>query len=81
MANVYEPAVNAIPYNLRGKLQPAQLFHEILEHRWYIAEQAGHDIALHDAVQSYIHNILPLHREEATMLEREAPHEPVDYYS
>ncbi|QCX47359.1 DUF4032 domain-containing protein [Arcanobacterium haemolyticum] len=80
MVNVYEPAVNAIPYDLRGKLQPAQLFHEILEHRWYISEHAGHDVPLPDAVQSYIHNVLPSHREEATMLEREAPHDFDEYY-
>ncbi|USR79274.1 DUF4032 domain-containing protein [Arcanobacterium pinnipediorum] len=80
MANVYEPAVNAIPHNLRGKLQPAQLFHEILEHRWYIAEHAGHDIPLLDAVRSYVHNVLPSHREEVAILERDNPHEPDDYY-
>ncbi|QRV02030.1 DUF4032 domain-containing protein [Arcanobacterium phocisimile] len=80
MANVYEPAVNAVPYDLRGKLQPAQLFHEILEHRWYIAEHAGHDIPLLDAVQSYIHHVLPSHREEAAILERVAGHETDEYY-
>ena len=27
-----------------GKLEPAELFHEVLEHRWYMSERAGHDI-------------------------------------
>lgn len=71
VARVYEPVVGAIPHNLRGKLQPAQLFHEILEHRWYISEHAGRDIPMHDAVQSYIHNVLPSHREEAAMIGRD----------
>lgn len=76
--NVYEPTVRAIPHHMRGKLQPAQLFHEILEHRWYISEHAGFDVPLADAVQSYIHNVLPSHREEHRMLGRDD--EAIDAY-
>ena len=28
------------------KLEPAELFHEVLEHRWYMSERAGHDIPI-----------------------------------
>ena len=41
LARIYEPITSAVPPQLRGKLQPAELFHEILEHRWYMAEVAG----------------------------------------
>lgn len=68
LAKVYEPTVRAIPRELRGKLQPAQLFHEILDHRWFIAENAGHDISLPEAVQSYIENVLKDRPNEAAVL-------------
>ena len=35
------------------------MFHEILEHRWYLGEQAGKDLGLDFATQEYITNILP----------------------
>src|SRR5699024_512416 len=41
---VYRPTVRAVPSRLRRKLEPPEIFHEILEHRWYMAERAGHDI-------------------------------------
>ncbi|MFY9263319.1 MAG: DUF4032 domain-containing protein [Actinomycetaceae bacterium] len=68
VANVFEPTVYAIPPRLRGKLQPAQLFHEILEHRWFISEHAGRNIPMKQAVQSYVKHILPSRREEAAVL-------------
>ena len=33
--------------------------HEVLDHRWYMAEKAGHDVPMAEAVQSYIKNVLP----------------------
>ena len=27
-----------------GKLEPAEIFHEILEHRWFLSEAAGRDV-------------------------------------
>src|SRR5690606_22467655 len=35
LAKVFEPVVRAIPRDLRGKLEPAEMFHQLLEHRWY----------------------------------------------
>ena len=32
-----------------GKLEPAEVFHEVLAHRWYLSEQAGHDVDTFDA--------------------------------
>ena len=46
LARVFQPVVRAVPRDLGGKLDPAQIFHEVLEHRWYLAEQAGRDVAL-----------------------------------
>ncbi len=68
MANVFEPTVSGVPLELRGKLQPAEIFHQFLEHRWYISEQAGHDIPFKEALNSFIENVLRLKRDERSFL-------------
>jgi hypothetical protein len=35
------------------------MFHEILEHRWYLSEKAGGDVGLDHATKSYVSEILP----------------------
>ena len=69
LTDVFAPIVRAIPRELAGKLEPAQLYHEYLEHRWYMAQQAGHDIPREEALASYITNILQSKRDEAVLLE------------
>ena len=54
LMRVFEPVVRAIPLDLRGKLEPAEVFHQLLDHRWFMAQQAGHDIPLAEAVTSYV---------------------------
>ena len=56
---VYEPVVDAIPADLRGRLAPTEIFHEILEHRWYMSEAAGRDVGTTAAARSYFKRILP----------------------
>ena len=46
LTDVFEVVQRMIPPKYRGKLEPAEMFHEILEHRWFIAENAGHDVPL-----------------------------------
>ena len=69
LTDVFAPIVRAIPRELAGKLEPAQLYHEYLEHRWYMAQQTGHDIPREEALASYITNILQSKRDEAVLLE------------
>jgi hypothetical protein len=59
LEEVYDPAINAIPEALRGRLAPAEIFHEILEHRWYLSEQADRDIGTSAAARSYFEQVLP----------------------
>ncbi|MGO1336642.1 MAG: DUF4032 domain-containing protein, partial [Cellulosimicrobium funkei] len=49
LSGVFEPTIQAVPRNLRRKLEPAQLFHEILDHRWFISERAGRDVPMAEA--------------------------------
>ncbi|GAA4377912.1 DUF4032 domain-containing protein [Agromyces bauzanensis] len=68
LMRVFEPVVRAIPIELRGKLEPAEVFHQLLEHRWFMAQQAGHDIPLAEAVSSYVNTVLRHRRDEATVI-------------
>ena len=44
LEEIYDPVIAAIPEDLRGRLPPAEIFHEVLEHRWYMSEAAGRDV-------------------------------------
>lgn len=68
LADIYEPITRSVPSRMRGKLEPAELFHEILEHRWYMAELAGQDIRIEDATVDYVANVLPSKPEEKSIL-------------
>ncbi len=59
LSEVYDPVVAAIPDSLRGRLAPSEVFHEILEHRWFMSEQAGRDVGTTAAARSYFHRVLP----------------------
>ena len=69
LMRVFEPVVRAIPLDLRGKLEPAEVFHQLLEHRWFMAQQEGRDIPLAEAVGSYVNTVLRHRRDEATVIE------------
>jgi Domain of unknown function (DUF4032)/Lipopolysaccharide kinase (Kdo/WaaP) family len=58
LAEVFEPAIAAVPVELRGRRDAAELFHELLEHRWFLSERAGKDIGMNRAIESYIENVL-----------------------
>lgn len=68
LARVFQPVVRSVPRDLGGKLDSAEIFHEVLEHRWYLAEQAGRDVALTDALRDYLENVLPLKPDEVAIL-------------
>ncbi|MFC7481149.1 DUF4032 domain-containing protein [Luedemannella flava] len=59
LAGEYQPVINAIPGHLRGRLAPAEIFYEILTHRWFLSESAGRDVGTRVASKSYFDNILP----------------------
>jgi tRNA A-37 threonylcarbamoyl transferase component Bud32 len=58
LSEVFEPTLAAIPPELRGKRAAAELYHELLEHRWFVSEQAGRDVGRDRAVASYADQIL-----------------------
>ncbi len=65
---VFEPTVRAIPAEQRGKLEPAEVFHEVIEHKWFLSESAGADVGVEDAIASYMGSVLPSAPEERLLL-------------
>jgi hypothetical protein len=59
LSEVYDPAVDAIPAHLRDRLDEVEVFHEILEHRWFLSERAGRDIGTTAAREDYFARVLP----------------------
>ena len=59
LTDVYQHVANLIPDELRGRVEPVQMFHEILEHRWYLGEKNGVDLGLDNAAQDYVAHVLP----------------------
>ena len=68
LSNVFEPVILAVPKDMQGKLEPAEVFHQVLEHRWYMSENANTDVSLEDAVNSYVKNVLANRRDEEALL-------------
>lgn len=68
LTGVFEPVVRAVPKSLRGKLEPAEVFHEVLEHRWFRSEQAGHDIGILAAAEAYVVDVLTAKPDERAVL-------------
>jgi tRNA A-37 threonylcarbamoyl transferase component Bud32 len=58
LSEVFEPTIASIPPELLGKRAAAEIFHEILEHRWFLSERAGKDVGLQKATQSCVDQVL-----------------------
>ena len=68
LLQIFEPTVRAVPREYRKKLEPAQVFHEILDHRWFLAQEVGHDVPMAVAAASYVKNVLPNRPDEQAVL-------------
>ena len=58
LSEVFEPALAAVPAELRGRRAAAELFHELLEHRWFLSERAGTDVGIDAAIEDYVETVL-----------------------
>jgi hypothetical protein len=71
IAEVFEPIVSQIPPELAGRREPAELFHELLEHRYYLSEAAGREIDNETAIRSYIESVLRFRPQERVIFDEE----------
>ena len=78
MLDVYEPVVESIPPELSDHLEPPEVFHQFLEHRYLMARRLGRDVSNEEAMRSYLESVLrPLPDERLLRLEHAAPDDTV----
>jgi hypothetical protein len=68
VAEVFEPVTGIVPPELRGKLEPAEMFHEVLEHRWFMGERLGRDLELDEVARDYVATVLTTKPDERAVL-------------
>jgi hypothetical protein len=73
LTEVFEPTIAAVPEHKWTKRQAAQLYHELLEHRWYLSEQAGKQVPFEEAVRSYLEDVLPSIEDERAIIVDQRP--------
>jgi hypothetical protein len=71
IAEVYEPVLAQIPPDLRGRRDGPELFHELLEHRYFLSEAAGHEVDNPAAVRSYVDSVLRFRPPEKVIFEEQ----------
>jgi Domain of unknown function (DUF4032) len=71
LSEVFEPAVAAIPAELRGKRAAAEVFHELLEHRSALVDAGDGNVDLPTAISSYVENVLAPAPDERTAIVRD----------
>jgi hypothetical protein len=70
LSDVFEPSIAAVPAELRGRRAAAEIFHELLEHRWFLSERAGKDVGLERTIPSYVESVLRPAADERRRLAR-----------
>lgn len=68
MQEVYSKIMSAVPDDLRAKREPAEIIHEVLEHRWFLSERLREDVPTSQAVEDYVESQLRARPDEQMML-------------
>ncbi|MDR1768067.1 MAG: DUF4032 domain-containing protein [Propionibacteriaceae bacterium] len=74
LTECFQPVVNAVPAELRGKRDAAQIFHEVLDYRWYQAQRESREVPLMEAAEGYINDVLRSLPDERRNLTMVPPH-------
>ncbi len=69
LSDVFEPALAAIPEELRDRREAAELFHEILEHRDSLVEARHRAVRVPEAAESYAQFALPFAETEQSVVD------------
>ena len=69
MTDVFDPVIESVPRSFANKLEDAEVFHEVLEHRWFLSESAGREVSLDDATRSYLVTVLAHRPDEQALLD------------
>jgi hypothetical protein len=68
LSQVFEPVIRAVPREFRGRLEPAEMFHQLLDHRAKRSKEEERDVSLAEALGSYVDQVLRHRRDEITMM-------------
>ena len=68
LGEVYQKVVDAIPAEHRARLEPVEVFHEVIEHKWYLSEKEGGDVGFDRALRSYLDSVLPRSADERQLV-------------
>ncbi len=68
-AAAFQLTVPQCPRSCGRRCPAAEVFHQVLEHRWFLSEQASKDVGIDEAVRSYVGSELPTRRPERIVLE------------
>lgn len=58
LADVYEPVVESVPDDLLARLEPPEIFHHLLEHRYYMSERAQREVSYEESLADYLATVL-----------------------
>lgn len=67
----FEPTIAAVPAELRARLVDAEIYHQVLDHAWFLSEEAGVDVGIEAAVASYVENVLTRQPDERVVIDAE----------
>lgn len=59
LRETYLPLVARIPEAHRATLDPAQFFHDVMVHRWFLSQRMGEEVDLWTTLDDYVENVLP----------------------
>ncbi|QYJ02612.1 DUF4032 domain-containing protein [Nocardioides panacisoli] len=59
LTTVYTPLVGLVPAERSAEVNPPEYFHEVMEHRWRLSEQAGYEVDIFGAATDFIEHVLP----------------------
>ncbi len=68
LADVYEPIIEAVPPEFGERLEPPEIFHEILEHRYFMAQRLQREIDNDEALDDYLDSVLTSRPTERQLL-------------
>ncbi|HSK24699.1 MAG TPA: DUF4032 domain-containing protein [Egicoccus sp.] len=75
MEQSFEPIIEIVPEDMRGKREPAELFHDVIDHWHHLSELMGRDAGLFDAARSYVDTVLRFEPEERRVTPTDADSE------
>ena len=57
LVNIYQPVIQRLQPLMKKDMSLAELYFQVLEHKWFLSEKARHDVGHTVAVEDYIQNI------------------------